>query len=245
MEIIFSNLFRKFPEITFGFSSKYGLNRNAPFYFNLSYTVGDDEEIVKENRNYFFGRLGLPLSQIAFQKQIHSDIIKFVETPGTVGESDAMITKKMGIGLAISAADCTPIFIYDKKNSIIAAVHSGWKGTQKQILKKVVGNLNYHFKSKPENLFVYIGPSISQLNYEVGADVAALFDQKYLLMKEKKIYLDVGRANYDILLNFGIPKENIEVSELCTFKETELFHSYRRDGIKSGRMLGVIAMKEI
>lgn len=243
MKILFSVLFRKFPEITFGFSTKYGLNRTSPFFFNLSCTVGDNEEIVKENRNYFFDRLGLSTSQIAFQKQIHSDIIKFIETPGSVGESDAMITKKSGIGLAISAADCTPIFIYDPEKSIIAAVHSGWKGTQKQILKKVLSNLDYHFKSGPENLYVYIGPSISQMNYEVGEDVAILFDQKYFLLKEKKIYLDVGRANYDMLLNFGIPKENIEVSEFCTFKEAELLHSYRRDGNRSGRMLGVIALK--
>lgn len=243
MEIIHSNLFRKFPEIIFGFSTKYGLNRTSPFYFNLSYTVGDDEEIVKENRNYFINRLGLSTSQIAFQKQIHSDIIKFIETPGLIGESDAMITKKSGIGLAISAADCTPIFIYDRENRIIAAVHSGWKGTQKKILKKVLSNLSYHFKSRPENLYVYIGPSISQINYEVGSEVAVLFDHKYLLLKEKKIYLDVGGANFDILQNFGIPKNNIEVSEFCTFKEAELLHSYRRDGINSGRMLGVIALK--
>jgi YfiH family protein len=243
MEIIFSNLFRKFPEIIFGFSTKIGLKREAPFHFNLSLTVGDNADVVKENRDYFFNRLGLSTCQIAFQKQVHSDIIKFVETPGLVGESDALITKIPGIGLAISAADCSPIFIYDSENKIIAAVHSGWKGAQKQILKKVLGNLNFHFKSKPENLYVYVGPSISQKNYEVGSEVAVLFDQKYLLIKEKKIYLDVLGANVDMLLKFGISKENIEVSENCTFEEKDLLHSYRRDGNNSGRMLGVIELK--
>jgi hypothetical protein len=243
MKIIFSNLFKKFPEIIFGFSTKIVLNRASPFYFNLSLTVGDDEEIVNENRDYFFNKIGLSTAQIAFQKQIHSDIIKFIDTPGLFGESDALITKNRGIGLAISAADCTPIFIYDSENKIIAAVHSGWKGTQKKILKKVLANLSFHFKSNPENLYVYIGPAISQKNYEVGSDVAVLFDQKYLLLKEKKIYLDVTGANLDMLLNFGIPEENIEVSEYCTYNEKDLLHSYRRDGNISGRMLGVIALK--
>ncbi|NMB82498.1 MAG: peptidoglycan editing factor PgeF [Ignavibacteria bacterium] len=245
MQIIESKLFSQFPEIIFGMSTKIGLKREAPYYFNLSLTVGDDPSIVQENREKFFNSLGLITSQIAFQKQIHSDTIKFVENPGLLGESDSLITTKPNIGLAISAADCTPIFIYDRANKIIAAVHSGWRGTQKKILKKVLSNLSYHYKSKPENLFTFIGPAISQKNYEVGKDVAVLFDQKYLMIENQRIYLDVTFANKDFLLNFGIPEENIEVSNLCTYAEKDLLHSYRRDGEKSGRMIGVIALKEI
>lgn len=245
MQIIKSNLFSKHPEIIFGMSTKIGLERGTPYYFNLSLTVGDDPSIVKENREKFFQSLGLNTSQIAFQKQIHSDIIKFVENPGLLGESDALITTKPNIGLAVSAADCTPIFIYDRVNKVIAAVHSGWRGTQKKILKKVLSNLNYHYKSQPENLLVFIGPAISQDNYEVGKDVAVLFDQKYLKKENQHLYLDVTLANKDFLLSFGIPEENIEVSNLWTYAEKDLLHSYRRDGEKSGRMLGVIALKEI
>lgn len=244
MEIIVSNLFKQFKEIIFGFSTKIGPDSVPPFFFNLSLTVGDDPEKVKQNREYFFNRLGLTTSQIAFQRQVHSDIIKFVEKPGLLGESDALITRHKSIGLAVSAADCTPVFIYDSENKIIAGVHSGWKGTQKRILKKVLSNLSFHFKSNPENLFVFVGPSISQENYEVGRDVALLFDQKYLLFKENKIFLDVPQANLDMLLNHGIPRDNIDVSGLCTYKEKNLLHSYRRDGMNSGRMLGIIALKE-
>lgn len=244
MEIIVSNLFKQFKEIIFGFSTKIGPDSVPPFFFNLSLTVGDDPEKVKQNREYFFNRLGLTTSQIAFQRQVHSDIIKFVEKPGLLGESDALITRHKSIGLAVSAADCTSVFIYDSENKIIAGVHSGWKGTQKRILKKVLSNLSFHFKSNPENLFVFVGPSISQENYEVGRDVALLFDQKYLLFKENKIFLDVPQANLDMLLNHGIPRDNIDVSGLCTYKEKNLLHSYRRDGMNSGRMLGIIALKE-
>lgn len=244
MQIIKSNLFSKHPEIIFGMSTKIGLKREAPYFFNLSLTVGDNPKIVNENREKFFETLGLQSSQIAFQKQIHSDIIKFVNKPGILGESDAMITSKTGIGLAISVADCTSIFIYDKVNKIIAAVHSGWRGTVKKILKKVLNNLSYHYKSDPNNLLVFIGPSISQKNYEVGKDVAVLFEQKYLKLESQRIFLDVTLANKDFLFEFGIPHENIEISELCTFEEKDLLHSYRRDGEKSGRMIGIIAMKD-
>ncbi len=245
MQIIRSRLFSKFPEIIFGFSTKIGLNREAPYYFNLSFTVGDNPLTVKENREEFFKQLGLNSSQIAFQKQIHSNIFKFVENPGLIGESDALITTKYNIGLAISAADCTPVFIYDKRNKLIAAVHIGWRGTQKKILENVLNNLSCHYNSNPENLYSYSGPSISQFNYQVGSEVAALFDQKYIKVEDQKIFLDVVSANKDFLLNYGVEEKNIEVSELCTYKEKDLLHSYRRDGDISGRMLGVIALKEI
>jgi len=91
---------------------------------------------------------------------------------------------------------------------------------------------------------VYIGPSISQRNYEVGVEVAQLFDPKYSIKKGNKFLLDVRKVNYDMLINFGIPQNQIEVSDLCTFEAKDLLHSYRRDGNKSGRCYGVIAFKE-
>ncbi len=244
MKIIRAKIFDKYPEIIFGFSTKVGLNRKKPFYFNLSFTVGDDENIVKENRMAFANELGLDISQIAFQKQIHSDIVTIVDKPGIIGESDAMITNKKNLGLAISSADCTPIFIYDKINSVIAAVHSGWRGTFQRILSKTIKKLINEFNSKPESLVVYVGPSIHQKNYEVGKDVAELFNSKYLLKINDKIFLDVLNANLDQLNEFQIPKEQIEVSELCSFEEKDLLHSYRRDGKNSGRSLGIIVIKE-
>jgi polyphenol oxidase len=246
MKIIRSELFQKFPELVFGFSTKIGLNRTKPYDFNLSFTVGDNPENVKQNRDAFFSEVGLKTSQIAFQKQMREDGIRIVEKPGMAGESDALITNIKGLGLTISTADCTAIFIYDKKNEIIAGVHSGWQGTQKKILNKTLQKLSLSFNSQPESLFCFIGPSISQKNYEVGKDVSELFEEKYLessINPDKKL-LDVRQVNIDMLLEFGILKENIEISSLCSFAEKDLLHSYRRDGKLSGRSLGVITMKE-
>jgi len=244
VEILRSKIFEKFSEIIFGFSTKNGLNRKEPFFFNLSFTVGDDENIVKENRIAFANQLGLDISQIAFQRQIHSNIITVVEKPGIIGESDAMITNKKNIGLAISSADCTPIFIYEKEKKIIAAVHSGWRGTEKKILSKTIHKMIDDFSCQAKNMFVYVGPSIHQKNYEVGEEVASLFDEKYLLRIDGKIYLDVLQANIDQLLANKIPQTQIEISSLCSFEEKDLLHSYRRDGKNSGRALGIIAMKD-
>jgi len=140
-------------------------------------------------------------------------------------------------------ADCTPIFIYDKKNKVIVAVHSGWQGTESKILLKTLIKLQKDYSSIPESMIVYVGPSISQNNYEVGKEVADKFDQRFVKPKVEKYLLDVGGINYQILLDFGIPKNQIQKSELCTYEFSSLLHSYRRDGNLSGRSLGVIAIK--
>lgn len=243
MKIIKSKIFRQFPEIIFGFSTKEGLHRLDPYYFNLSYTVGDNKVRVAENRKYFFDHLGIPEEKTSFQKQIHSDIVKFVESPGMQGESDALITNKPNMGLAITSADCAAIFIYDRDKKVIAAVHAGWRGSANKILKKTLNILKDDFKSVPVDLFVYLGPAISQKYYQVGKEVAVQFNKKYLSRSFFKRFLDIKKINHDFLIEFGIPEEQIEISNLCSYEQIDLFHSYRRDGIKSGRSLGIIALK--
>lgn len=236
-------IFKKFTEIIFAFTTKVGLDRRAPFYFNISFSVGDDEEKVKENRRAVFDELGLGNYHIHFQKQTHSDIVRIVNSNSHIEESDAMICFEPRNALVVTVADCVPIFIFDKKNNLIAAVHSGWRGTSKRILEKTLLIIKNEFNSNPKDLYVYLGPSISQANYEVGEEVASLFDNKYLIRLSDKFFLDVAMVNYDILLNFGIPKCQIQKSAMCTYEMKELFHSYRRDGLKSGRSFGVIALK--
>jgi YfiH family protein len=243
MVIIKSLLLNQYEEIIFGLSTKIGADRKPPYYFNVSTSVGDDEKIVKENRELFFQELGLKTAEVAIQRQVHGDKINYVDKGGLFGESDALITNKKKLGLAISTADCTPIFIFDKKNKIIAAVHSGWRGTEKKILLKVLNKLKEDYNSFPEELIVYIGPSICQKNYEVGKEVAEKFEQKYLLPRGEKYLLDVSGINYDILRDFKIPEENIQLSSYCTFEMKYLLHSYRRDGQHSGRAIGIIAMR--
>lgn len=242
MKIIRSKLFNKFPEIIFGFSTKIGLNRKSPYHFNMSFSVGDDKPIVLENRNSFFAELGLSSGNVAVQKQIHSDIVKVVNPGGNLGESDALITGHPNLGLAVSSADCVNVYIYDRVNKIIAGIHSGWRGTTQKIVLKTISKMKDEFNSDAGNMYVYFGPSISQKNYEVGEEVAELFDKKYLLFNNGKIFLDTLKPNIDFLIDFGVKEENIELGGLCSY-ENDYLHSYRREGTASGRAWGIIAMR--
>ncbi len=237
-----SKIFSQFPEIIFGLSTKIGNNNFDKFSFNMSKSIDDDEKEVERNRSEFFNKLGLDLKSVVVQKQIHSARINFVEKFKDNLIGDSLITKIPNLGLAISPADCTNIYLYDPFEKVIAAVHSGWTGSEKRILELTTKKLVKDFLCKPQNLFAYFGPSISRKNYEVGKEFYQKFDKKYLTKFGKKYLLDLKQVNKDMLLNFGIPESQIEISDICSF-EDERFHSYRRDKENSGRALGVIAMK--
>ncbi len=241
MKIVSADIFKQFDNLIFGMSTKI-ISESDMFSNNMSLEIGDNLETVLSNRKRFYNELGLSSKNIAYQKQIHSDIIRYTDRAGFAGESDALITDKKGLGIAVSTADCVAVFIYDIKENVIAGIHSGWRGTEVKIVSKSLNYLKSNFNSKGENLFAYIAPSISQRNYEVGKEVADRFEEKYILRRNGMTFLDVAQINYNMLIDFGIPKNQIEKSELCSY-ETKYLHSFRRDREKSGRAFAVLAMK--
>ncbi|MEO8210319.1 MAG: peptidoglycan editing factor PgeF [bacterium] len=245
IQIIYSNLFKKFPELVFGFSTKPGGVSPEPYFLNLSLSVGDELENVKRNREIFFNELGINEEQVTFQKQIHSTVINYSDKPRYFDGCDAIYTNKINNFLAVGVADCIPVFLYEPEKKIIAAIHAGWKGTQGKILTKTIEELSKQFDINISKLTAYIGPGISQENYEVGEDVGKFFVDDVKYFSNGKYYLDLKKENYNQLISLGLKNKNIEISGLCTFKEKELLHSYRRDRDNSGRMFGVIGMRSL
>ena len=240
--IIQSEIFKKFSGLVFGFSTKKGGVSPAPLYLNLSYSVGDDPEYVKANRKLFFDKLGIPEDRVTFQRQIHSSEVNYSGSPTFFDGCDAIYTDKKNIFLTVSTADCIPVFVYSPEKNIVAGIHAGWKGTSGQIVFKTIQRLNREFSLKNDSLHAFIGPGICSEHYEVGAEVAGLFDESEKKQKGHKFHLDLKKANFNQLIKSGLNDFNIEVSDHCTFCNPALFHSYRRDGEKAGRMLGVIGM---
>ncbi len=241
--IIQSALLNRFSDVVFGFSGKAEGSFDAPFYWNMSLSVGDDPNAVKANRKLFFERLGLGVENVALQKQVHGDVVAVRVSGGTEGETDAMVTNVRGLGLGISSADCTPIFIYDPVHKAIGAVHSGWKGTELKIVEKTFAVMNREYGTEAGDVFVYIGPSITRKNYEVGEEFLDKFPLQFFARFDNKLLLDVAGINYAMLRDLGVPIQNIQHSTLCSYEFNHQCHSYRRDGITSGRALGVIALR--
>lgn len=242
LKIIKSRIFNKFPELKFGISTLSGGDGNSPYLFNLSFRVGDNAENVKRNRKIFFDKLGISENHVSYQQQTHSVKSNKVEQPAFYRDSDALYTNRKNNFLAVSIADCIPVFLFEKKKKIVAAIHSGWKGTLNKIATVTTEKIIREFAADARNILAYIGPGISVEHFEVGREIAYLFEDNVTVKKGGKFFIDLKLHNYMQLIGIGIPDENIEISDYCTYKEKGLFHSYRRDKDKSGRMLGVIGM---
>ncbi len=218
------------------------ISGEAPFYNNLSKHVGDDTDTVMNNRSRFYTALGINGGGFAHANQVHSANVSVISTPGLYKECDALITDQAELFLVISVADCLPVMIYDKQKEVIANVHSGWRGTQKGIVKNVIERMKLEFGSRAEDMVVYAGPGISADKFEVGEEVAEMFDEKYVkrpLQLPGKFFVDIKQCIVDQLLSCSVIESNIEVSPYCTYSSDEM-HSYRRDKEKSGRMFAVI-----
>ncbi len=244
MEIIRSEVFSRYPEIIFGMSTRQGGISAGKLDLNMSFNVDDTRANVEENRRRFFNALQIPESSVAFPVQCHSNKVLVARKTGRYEACDGLITLQRNVFLAVSVADCVPIFLFDRNTKAIAGVHAGWRGTCSHIVNNAVRLMKKEFAVNATDLVAFIGPSAGKCCYEVGGEVASQFEPKFVEEgKNHKFKLDLKSANYSQLLSEGVPAENIEVHSACTICSSERFHSYRRDGKESGRMLGIIGVR--
>ena len=192
--------------------------------------------------------------------QVHGSKVAIISRPGMTREDlegyDAFITNLPGVAIGVRTADCVPILIHDPIHHVIAAVHSGWKGTVQKIAMKTIGILETKYKSRPEDLVAVIGPSIGPDSFQVGEEVALQFKQAGFPMSlvwsfqgpgdgspmSGGHHIDLWQANKWILGECGVRVENIMVSGIDTFLDPSFF-SARREGIECGRNINSIMLK--
>ena len=241
--VIHSKLLQSVRSIRAGVSSRRGGVSPPPFDLNLSYNVGDDPINVTRNRERFFGSLGISSDDLAVPYQVHSATVRGATKPGRYETCDALVTNLPGIFLAVTVADCLPILLYDPSVKAVAAVHSGWRGSKDRILKQALKTLSEEFGSDCKDVIAFIGPAAGGCCYEVGEEVAREFPSEYTSrIAGRKPRLDLKLFNKMLLLEDGVDERNVEVSPLCTICTVDSLHSYRRDGDRSGRMMGVIGI---
>jgi purine-nucleoside/S-methyl-5'-thioadenosine phosphorylase / adenosine deaminase len=184
----------EFPWLVHGFSTRLGgasraYGGNA---LNLGFTKDDSRAAVEGNRAAFLRQLGAgtergrdagngsDLWPLVTLRQIHSDIIRFVDAPPESQLSgDGLITATPGLLLGIQTADCLPIILVDFKQRAVGVFHAGWRGTVKRIVEKGVGEMRRHFGSRPRDLTAAIGPGIRGCCYEVGEEVREKFESQF------------------------------------------------------------------
>ena len=192
--------------------------------------------------------------------QVHGSKVAIINRPDMTREDlegyDAFITNLPGVAIGVRTADCVPVLLFDPKNQVIAAVHSGWKGTVQMVAMKTIGIMETRFGTKPEDLVAAIGPAIGPSSFQVGEDVAGKFKTAGFPMSEVWSFqgqgngkpmsgghhIDLFKANQWILQECGVSKDNIQIHDIDTYNDLSFF-SARREGIQCGRNINAIKIK--
>lgn len=188
-------------------------------------------------------------------KQVHGGRVveaDAVLAQGATVEADAIVARAAtaAVAIGVRVADCVPVLLADPRTGDVAAVHAGWRGVVAGVVGAAVSALG------GELAVAAIGPCIGACCFEVGPDVAAQIAKAcgisapvagaggagaIVLLREDKVYVDLRRAVRTQLVAVGVRR--VDDVEGCTKHEAARFHSYRRDGAGSGRMLAAIATR--
>ncbi len=225
---------------------------------NMSFSKGEERDKTEENYRRLLSAIGSDLSHLVLSHQTHTDNIRVVSgehlgtgyTKPPFSDVDGLITGQRGIALVTQYADCTPLLFCDPVKKVIAASHSGWRGTVKQIGAKTVKRMVDEFDCDPRDIVAAIGPCICKECYEVDDPVLDEFKKTDIDLEgvftpttAGHYLLDLRLANKKILLSAGISEENIDVADVCTCCNSNELYSHRVMGEKRGNLAAIIELK--
>lgn len=264
---------RKLPLLQFPLLSETGIVKNAFTTreggvsegifesLNLSFTRGDDPDAVRENYRRVASAFGKEVTDIVCSDQTHTTNVRRVdrscggygvtkERPYT--DVDGLVTNEPGLILATFYADCVPLYFVDPVHKAIGLSHSGWRGTVARMGKATLDKMKAEFGTNPADVYAAIGPSICQDCYEVSEDVADAFKEAFAGHEEEilldkgngKYQLDLWNANEIVMLDAGIKKEHLAITNICTCCNDRLLFSHRASKGRRGNLGAFLMLKD-
>jgi YfiH family protein len=148
-------------------------------------------------------------------------------------DSDGHMTAAPGVLLAVSVADCVPVFVVDAQKRTVAVLHAGWRGTATGIVGRCI-------KMMGTNVLVHFGPAICGACYEVGAEVHTALG---LDPPDRAGPVDLRGVLASQLMLLGVPRDKITTSSWCTRCGDSEFYSHRAGHAE--RQVAVIGSTEL
>lgn len=210
-----------------------GVSSGAYAALNLSLNVGDAPADVLENRCRAAAALGADPADFVFCEQVHGSVTQVVgaadrgrgarTSADAVPGADALATADPGTVLAVLAADCVPVVLYDPHRHVLACAHAGWRGTVARAAASAVAAME-SLGSRPTDVVAGVGPAIAPDRYQVGPDVAeaattAFGDQAASVLRPTgagQWQFDLWTANRIVLQDAGVPDRQIHVAGVPT-----------------------------
>jgi len=225
------------PRIAHGFFGREG-GVSHGIYASLNCGPGskDDSAAVAENRRRVANALA-PEVRLISLSQVHSPIIHTLPVPGPEDgkrlEGDGMVTATPGLGLGILTADCAPVLFADAEAGVIGAAHAGWKGALAGVLEATLEAME-KLGALRIRISAAIGPSISQKNYEVGADFRDRFletgakDERFFVPSDREGHFRFDLPGYVVHRLTQAGTGSVETLGICTYPAENGFFSFRR-----------------
>ena len=247
------------PFVKHCFSTRMGGVSTGEFRsMNMSFGRGDDNECVTENYRRLCAAVGIPYETLTASAQDHHTFVRRVTPeqrgigiyrPKDMQSVDGLVTNDENVALVTYFADCTPLLFVDTNKRAVGAAHAGWRGTVGRIGAKTVERMTEEFGTDPRDLIVTIGPAIGKCCYEVDKPVADKFhrlgldSRAFINEKENEKYMiDLAETNRQILMQAGVPEDNITKSGVCTKCSSDMIWSHRATGGRRGGMCAILCI---
>jgi polyphenol oxidase len=210
--------------------------------FNLATHVGDDLAHVAANRARLRAMLKLA-AEPAWLTQVHGIAVSDLDAASASpmpATADAAVSSRAGAACVVMVADCLPVLFCSSDGQRIGAAHAGWRGLAAGVLERTVAAMGV-----PANeLVAWLGPAISQEQFEVGDEVRETFVKSDRAANSRFRMNARGRWQADLVGLARLRLATLGVTDVsggtwCTFADRERFYSHRRDG-KGGRLAALI-----
>lgn len=191
----------------------------------------------------------LDKTQGAWLNQVHGPAVLSCDTPGRIGDADALCTDQPGLVLVGKSADCPLILVAEKRGKAVGFAHASWRSTVAGVTSNLIDCMTREFQCRPEDLVACICPSAGPECYEVGPEVreAAISQlgsqaKEFFVDHQDKYLFNLWQANTHALQLCGLSPGNIHCADVCTLCRNDLFPSYRREGPRAGRFVAAIGL---
>ncbi|MDE7407834.1 MAG: polyphenol oxidase family protein [Muribaculaceae bacterium] len=218
---------------------------------NACHYTGDDQMHVMYSRSIVAGVLGCNVDQLVIPRQIHSCNVAVIRRDDHVNVSpegiDALVTDREDVALCVNTADCVPLILCDPKARVVAAVHSGWRGTVGRIAQAAVVAMT-GLGAVAWRIQAAMGPCICKNCFEVGHEVSDRFMAEFAGYNDivvggwSKPHVDLSAAIRHTLVEAGVQDCNIAGPVACSYCVGSGFFSARRLGPDSGRTLTAVRL---
>lgn len=209
---------------------------------NLGENRGDAPENVIENYRRLGEATGIATHHMAFTRQVHGNDVRIVTEAdvhilmgGVPYDADGIVTNIPGLAIIAFTADCVPLLLHDPVNKVAGAVHCGWRSTVADIMTNAVRQMQT-LGADPAVMQAAIGPAIGYCCFEVGPEVpeaviALLPDDHDGIIRagerDGKFYVDLREAIARRLVQLGLKREHIVISDECTVCCHDKYWSHR------------------